>query len=82
MSKRLVCICNGITEKEIIETLKKGARTTADIQRITGAGTSCGRCLVTVDALVEEFPAQQTPDPQLRIGFGERFNCSDSEKIY
>lgn len=72
MKKRLVCICNGITEKEIIEALKKGARSATDIQRITGAGTGCGRCLVTVDALVEEFPENQIPDPQLKIRFADK----------
>ena len=80
MSKRLVCICNMVPEKEIIETLQKGARSTSDIQRQTRAGTSCGRCLVVIDSLVEEFLAKQPVDPQLRIGFDEGFNCSDSEK--
>lgn len=55
MSDRLVCICNMVSEKEIIGELKKGAKETADIQQATRAGTSCGKCLILIDHLVEEF---------------------------
>jgi bacterioferritin-associated ferredoxin len=71
MSKRLVCICNFVTEKEIIEALRKGARSTSEIQKYTRAGTSCGRCLPEIDALVEEFLASLPDDPQQKIGFND-----------
>jgi len=58
-----------IIENEILSALKKGARSTQDIQRITGAGTSCGRCLVLIDSLVEEYLAKLPDDPQQRIDF-------------
>jgi bacterioferritin-associated ferredoxin len=69
MSKQLVCICNVVSEKEIMETLKKGARSTSDIQGFTGAGTNCGKCLVVIDSLVEEFLSQKPGDLQQRIDF-------------
>ena len=69
MSKRLVCICNMVAEKEISSTLDKGARSTADIQRLTSAGTSCGKCLVLIDAIVEEFITNLPSDPQQKINF-------------
>ncbi len=68
---RLVCLCNVVSEKEILTALKKGARSTSDIQKITRAGTSCGRCLVVIDALVEEFMSQVPADPQQKLDFGE-----------
>lgn len=71
MSKRLVCICNMVLEKEIVEALKKGARTTTDIQKLTRAGTSCGRCLPIIDALVEEYLENLAADPQQKIDFRE-----------
>ena len=71
MSKRLVCICNMVLEKEIIEALKKGARSTTEIQKLTRAGTSCGRCLPIIDALVEEFIANLPADLQQTIKFDE-----------
>jgi bacterioferritin-associated ferredoxin len=58
MSDRLVCICNMVSEKEILGEMKKGAKETADIQRATRAGTSCGRCLILIDHLVEDFHRQ------------------------
>ena len=71
MSKRLVCICNMVTEKEIINALAKGARSTSDIQKLTRAGTSCGRCLPEIDYLVEEFFENLPDDPQQKINFKE-----------
>ncbi|MBC8006146.1 MAG: (2Fe-2S)-binding protein, partial [Verrucomicrobia bacterium] len=55
MSRRLVCVCNLVTEKEILQVLRKGALSTADIQQATRAGTSCGRCLMEIDRMVEEY---------------------------
>lgn len=69
MSRRLVCVCNVVTENEILQVLKKGARSTADIQLMTRAGTSCGRCLMEIDRIVEEFLAQKPDDPQQRLEF-------------
>ena len=69
MSKRLVCICNMVTEKEIHVALMKGAKSASEIQKLTRAGTSCGRCLPWIDSIVEEFLANQPDDPQQRIDF-------------
>ena len=77
MSNRLVCLCNLVTEKEILTALKKGARSTADIQKITRAGTSCGRCLVVIDALVDEYLAQVPADIQQKIIFDEKDDLKD-----
>lgn len=71
MSKRLVCICNMVTEKEIVATLTKGARSTSEIQKMTRAGTSCGRCLPWIDSIVADFTANLPDDPQQRINFSE-----------
>jgi NAD(P)H-nitrite reductase large subunit len=60
-----------VTENEILTALKKGARSTSDIQNTTKAGTSCGKCLMTIDRIVEEFMEQQPADPQFRIEFGD-----------
>jgi bacterioferritin-associated ferredoxin len=71
MSKRLVCVCNVVTEEEIIKELRKGARSASDIQRSTCAGTSCGKCLPIIDALVEEFLGNLPTDPQQKLNFDE-----------
>ncbi len=72
MGRRLVCMCNLVTENEILSALKKGARSTSDIQKLTSAGTSCGRCLVVIDSLVEEYLASAPVNPQQQIDFETR----------
>ncbi len=74
MSKRLVCLCNMVTEKEITNALKNGARSTPDIQKITCAGTTCGRCLVIIDALVVDFLESLPVDQQQKIIFDDSSN--------
>ena len=67
MASRLVCLCNFVTEDEIISVLKKGARSTEDIQKYTRSGTSCGKCLVQIDQIVNDFLAQLPNDPQTKL---------------
>lgn len=69
MRDRLVCICNMVSEKEILGELKKGAEDTSAIQRITRAGTSCGRCLTTIDRMVDEYYLMHPQDPQGKLEF-------------
>ena len=71
MSKRLVCLCTMVTEKEILAALQKGARTTSDIQKMTRAGTSCGRCLPWIDTIVAEYLATLPQDAQQKLNFGD-----------
>ena len=67
MGNRLVCICNMVSEKEIIAALKKGATSTEDIQYLTRAGTSCGKCLMTIDQVVQEYELNTSTDPQQKL---------------
>ena len=67
MGNRLVCICNMVSEKEIIAALKKGATSTEDIQYLTRAGTSCGKCLMTIDQVVQEYEVKTPTDPQQKL---------------
>ncbi len=69
MKQRLVCLCNMVTEKEIHNALVKGACSASDIQKITRAGTSCGRCLTWIDSIVEDYLASKPVDPQQTINF-------------
>ncbi|MFV0591317.1 MAG: bacterioferritin-associated ferredoxin [Draconibacterium sp.] len=70
MARRLVCICNLVDEDEIKSVLKKGAETTAHIQEFTRAGTTCGRCLPEIDALVEEYQKKKPKDQQGKLELG------------
>lgn len=71
MSRKLICMCNFVDEQEIVDLLKKGVDSTAQIQALTRAGTSCGRCLPVIDDLVRRMDKTK-PKPQskqLRLGF-------------
>lgn len=71
MSNRLICICNFVDEKEIRSLLDKGANSTSDIQNLTRAGTTCGRCLPDIDDLVKSHQKNEKPKGQQRkLNFG------------
>ena len=70
MARNLVCLCNFIDEKEIVAALKKGAVSTKEIQTITGAGTSCGRCIPEIDQMVEKWEKEKPKEQQKKLNFG------------
>jgi NAD(P)H-nitrite reductase large subunit len=67
--KKLVCVCNHVTRQEIVKVLQTGDITTADIQRITTAGTGCGRCVREIDAMVKKQQDVWAKRAQLRLKF-------------
>jgi bacterioferritin-associated ferredoxin len=69
IQKRLVCLCNQVTAPEIKKILRAGALTTSEIQKLTSAGTSCGRCIREIDALLENHRKETIQNPQFRISF-------------
>lgn len=49
-----VCLCTGVTDKQIRETLSEGACSVEDVMYCTGAGTGCGSCVSSIEELVRE----------------------------
>jgi bacterioferritin-associated ferredoxin len=49
-----VCLCNGITDREIRETIAEGATSVEEVMYMTGAATRCGSCLSTIASMVEQ----------------------------
>jgi len=39
-----ICLCNGITDREIRQCAQDGACSLHDLEHSLGVGTSCGRC--------------------------------------
>lgn len=52
---RVVCECKGVSDQDIEEAFKQGARSYEAIQEATGAGTVCGKCREATLELLEEF---------------------------
>jgi bacterioferritin-associated ferredoxin len=52
-----VCLCLGVTNATVSDTVARGARTTAEVAEACGAGSECGRCRRTVRALLQSSTA-------------------------
>ena len=39
-----VCICNGVTDRDIQDAASRGARTVKDLRRELGVASECGKC--------------------------------------
>lgn len=63
-------MCNLIDEGEIQSYLRKGAESTKEIQSLTRAGTSCGRCLPLIDELTLLHKKERPKDGQQKLDFG------------
>jgi NAD(P)H-nitrite reductase large subunit len=66
-----ICECKAVRKAEIISAIKqKKAETLLDIQNLTKATTSCGRCKPLVyQILEEEIKKNNRKDRQLKINF-------------
>lgn len=65
----MICLCNGIAEKEILKLLKLGARDFEDIKKFTLASTSCGKCRREIENIVNQFFINKKNDAQQKINF-------------
>jgi bacterioferritin-associated ferredoxin len=56
-----ICLCNAITERQIIQAAESGARTPHDLASNLGVGLGCGSCVSCAKALLVEAVARMTP---------------------
>ena len=62
-----VCICNGVTERDIREAAESGCRSVPELTMRTGAGANCGSCLDMAAELLEQARmVRELPIPVLR----------------
>ena len=59
-----VCLCNGVTDREIREVAAAGCRTLPELTMRTGCGATCGSCLAQAQQILDEArePAQRRSD--------------------
>ena len=56
-----VCICNAITEKQVREAAREGARTLTDLHRSgLGVATGCGQCAQDACSMLDGGDAAST----------------------
>jgi NAD(P)H-nitrite reductase large subunit len=58
-----------VTESEILQILKKGARDLEDVKKFTLASTSCGRCKIETESIIKRYFDNKQIDLQQNIDF-------------
>ena len=49
-----ICLCNAITDRQIVQAAEQGARSGDDLAHGLGVGLGCGRCTACAIALLHE----------------------------
>lgn len=49
-----VCVCKGITDRQIKAAIDQGASTLGQVRKALGVATQCGKCAVTTREILEE----------------------------
>ena len=49
-----VCICNGITDRQVREAAQAGCGSLPELTMRTGVGSNCGSCLALAEAIMAE----------------------------
>ena len=53
-----ICLCNAITDRQIVRAAEQGARTPKDLAHNLGVGLGCGRCVSCAKDLLVETVAR------------------------
>jgi bacterioferritin-associated ferredoxin len=59
IASMLVCHCHTIGHRRVLEVVREGCRTTAEVMRACGAGRSCGGCAATVCELIDQVAEEE-----------------------
>lgn len=49
-----ICICHGVTDKKIVQTIEGGATSMRELSRELGVGTQCGKCTNCTKKILNE----------------------------
>lgn len=49
-----ICVCNGVTERDIRSSIEAGANSFGDLQRELGVASGCGQCKQEAKCLLRE----------------------------
>jgi len=52
-----VCLCNGVTDREIREVAAAGCKSLPELTMRTGCGATCGSCLDMAQQILDEVHA-------------------------
>ena len=52
----ILCLCRGVSEREVADVVERGASSVSDVKRECGAGTECGMCIADIRTCLESRP--------------------------
>src|SRR4029079_13769138 len=58
-----ICNCNGISKKQIVDSIRSGCNSVAKVGACTKAGTGCQSCKGMVAQLIEAYQGSVEADP-------------------
>lgn len=58
----VVCLCQGVSEKDVREAIANGATTRKKVTRACGAGAGCGGCHESIRDIIREHRAAAEAD--------------------
>jgi bacterioferritin-associated ferredoxin len=63
-----VCICNAVSDQQIVDAVNAGARDIEDVKALLHVSTGCGSCLQTAEAIVENARLKSDATQNQRLG--------------
>ncbi len=57
--QKIICNCFGVSEAEIINAIKNGAKTLDEIKEINYAGGGCARCVPNIKMLLDKYSSKK-----------------------
>jgi len=58
-----LCLCNAVTDRELVQALAEGCTTLRDLHQATGCGGQCGRCLPLISEFLERHLSSAGAEP-------------------
>lgn len=53
-----VCLCKGITDRQIKAAIQDGANTVAKVRKSLGVASQCGKCAVATHEIIQQSKAE------------------------
>ena len=53
-----VCVCNGVTDRQVREAVEKGCGSVGELTMLTGAGANCGSCLDMAAEMIAQMQSE------------------------
>ncbi|WP_432558622.1 (2Fe-2S)-binding protein [Granulicoccus sp. GXG6511] len=62
----IVCHCEVVSDRQIRKAIGNGVACAGAVGLVTGAGTQCGNCLPSIEALLTQYAGVAPPDREER----------------